>query len=836
MTGPGSSAIPTAAEAATPHDLEPARATARAKPTVSIVITNYNYADYCGQAIESALAQTYAPVEVIVVDDGSTDGSRSVIAPFEEASRIKAVWRPNGGQAAAMNSGFAASRGEIVMFLDADDVLEPRAAERVVASWSPDLSRVQFPLALIDRAGRPRGLHPFSHHLEAGDLHWKLVVGSSFWFAPTSGNAFARTALAPIFPIPEETWRLCADVYAVGLSAAYGPVRTLPEPLARYRVHGRNNWYQEEMDPAHRERVRHQRMQLWLAVAEQIRADDAAAPLLAAESDVRDRAILALARRIITTHHLSPGGAPRQVLRRARRAAWRALARAQLPLRRKLDWAAFLAVAARGTTGRDRIGRWLAHPSLQPDWLRRRLGAPDDGWAAARPRPAEIETFPVERPIHFGAGQEGRRFQWFGWDDSQPGQSWGVGTRAALIGRLPAEVRRARLALMLAAAQAGPVETQRLIVLVNGRIAFDDRVGAEQRVALAADIPAASGELAIEFRYPESVVGHFLDPASVDLRALGVALSALEIEVEREDDAEAAWPFVPAGPRLTGAALVPLLAEGWHAPSGDIVRMARRNATLHLTLLGGTGFDHAVTLQLEPTAAEGRVEPVRIAALGRDGAEVSLGGFDLARENETVVLLPRGIVGSDGRLTLSLRADALVPSDETATADIPVAEGPGLAALAVERLDLPERLPVYPIGSALRFGAGGEARPYLGEGWRASETRGTLTSEVRATIRGLCLRRDREIFLTAVVFPPASDGGFLDQTLTVTANGRLVAAYDIDQRSEITAILPRDILGEDRVLTIELEVSILAAPAHLGAGTDNRVLGIGVEVLMLEYA
>ena len=91
---------------------------------VSIIIANYNYARFLSRAIDSALDQDHAQVEVIVVDDASTDGSAEVIA--SSGGRIKACLREeNGGHAAAFNTGFAASRGAIVLFLDADDYLLP---------------------------------------------------------------------------------------------------------------------------------------------------------------------------------------------------------------------------------------------------------------------------------------------------------------------------------------------------------------------------------------------------------------------------------------------------------------------------------------------------------------------------------------------------------------------------------------------------------------------------------------------------------------------------------------------------------------------------------------
>src|ERR1700739_203957 len=115
---------------------------------VSIVINNYNYARFLRDAIDSALAQTYSNVEVVVVDDGSTDDSPEIIASY--GSRVSAVLKPNGGQASAFNAGFAASHGEIVIFLDADDMLVPQTAEKVAQAWEPDTVKVQYGLDAVD--------------------------------------------------------------------------------------------------------------------------------------------------------------------------------------------------------------------------------------------------------------------------------------------------------------------------------------------------------------------------------------------------------------------------------------------------------------------------------------------------------------------------------------------------------------------------------------------------------------------------------------------------------------------------------------------------------------
>jgi glycosyltransferase involved in cell wall biosynthesis len=89
-------------------------------PLVSVVIPAFNAERFLGEAIESVLAQTYAPVETIVVDDGSSDGTVAVAGAYAEVTVIE---QENAGPSAARNRGFAASRGELIAFHDADDVM-----------------------------------------------------------------------------------------------------------------------------------------------------------------------------------------------------------------------------------------------------------------------------------------------------------------------------------------------------------------------------------------------------------------------------------------------------------------------------------------------------------------------------------------------------------------------------------------------------------------------------------------------------------------------------------------------------------------------------------------
>lgn len=89
-------------------------------PLVSVVIPAFEAERFLAEAIESVLAQTYAPVETIVVDDGSSDGTAAVAARYPQATLIR---QPNAGPAAARNRGFATCQGELVAFHDADDAM-----------------------------------------------------------------------------------------------------------------------------------------------------------------------------------------------------------------------------------------------------------------------------------------------------------------------------------------------------------------------------------------------------------------------------------------------------------------------------------------------------------------------------------------------------------------------------------------------------------------------------------------------------------------------------------------------------------------------------------------
>jgi glycosyltransferase involved in cell wall biosynthesis len=214
-------------------------------PLVSVIISSYNYGRFLEEAIDSALDQTYSNVEVIVVDDGSTDDSRRIIAGYGE--RIVTVSKENGGQASACNVGFQASKGEIVIFLDADDRLLPATVQRVVAAFQSKsgVAKVQYRLQIVNSSGKPSGefIPASTLPLPSGDVRQTMLEHGSYVWPSTSGNAFAAVVLRRIMPIPENVYRGMPDVYLCNLSALFGQVISLEKPGVLYRVHGGNTYY-----------------------------------------------------------------------------------------------------------------------------------------------------------------------------------------------------------------------------------------------------------------------------------------------------------------------------------------------------------------------------------------------------------------------------------------------------------------------------------------------------------------------------------------------------------------------------------------------------------------
>lgn len=209
--------------------------------SASIVIANYNYARFLRRCIDSALAQDHPGVEVVVVDDASSDGSADIIRSY--GSRVVACLKPaNGGHAAAFNAGFAASRGELVLFLDADDYLYPEAVSTVAGAWRAGTAQAQFRLHLVDGARAVIDTYPPPElPFDGGDVRPQLLRCGRYRTTVTSGLAFHREALAAVMPIPEEAFRQGADGYLATVAPLHGEVLAIDRCLGAYCQHGDNH-------------------------------------------------------------------------------------------------------------------------------------------------------------------------------------------------------------------------------------------------------------------------------------------------------------------------------------------------------------------------------------------------------------------------------------------------------------------------------------------------------------------------------------------------------------------------------------------------------------------
>jgi glycosyltransferase involved in cell wall biosynthesis len=203
---------------------------------VSVVIPNYNYSQYISEAVKSALSQTYKTIEVIVVDDGSTDESLEELGKFGD--QIKVIAQTNAGVSAARNAGVQASSGEYIAFLDADDIWEPEKIERQMGAFGhAGVGIVHVGVTDINEKGEVLERHLDGLQGDVADdlLRWErpVILGGG------SGAMVTRKAFEDVGGFDTELmtsadwdfyYRVCRKNEAVFIA----------EPLLRYRIHGSN--------------------------------------------------------------------------------------------------------------------------------------------------------------------------------------------------------------------------------------------------------------------------------------------------------------------------------------------------------------------------------------------------------------------------------------------------------------------------------------------------------------------------------------------------------------------------------------------------------------------
>jgi len=202
---------------------------------VSIVIPTYNSASFIGAAVDSCLAQTYPNCEIIVVDDGSTDGTRDLLTA-RYGERIRYLYQPNAGPSAARNAGIRAARGAFIQFCDADDQLLPSKVERCmeVFQQEPDLGVVYTRYQHVEVDGKTPA--PLTDPpLLSGDIFCDLLLSNGNAIL-TSATLVRREALLDVGLFDERLW--CGEDWDLFLRlASRYSYASIDEVLLLYRWH-----------------------------------------------------------------------------------------------------------------------------------------------------------------------------------------------------------------------------------------------------------------------------------------------------------------------------------------------------------------------------------------------------------------------------------------------------------------------------------------------------------------------------------------------------------------------------------------------------------------------
>jgi glycosyltransferase involved in cell wall biosynthesis len=207
------------------------------EPSVSVCMPVYNTERYVAEAVESILAQTFGDFEFIIIDDGSSDGSRAILERYAERDdRIRLISRPNTGIVGARNEALGLARGELIAVMDSDDVALPERLEVQVAYLRehPECVMVGSRVLIIDPDGCALTIMPEELTHEEIDSALMAAKGQIVYHASI---IFRARALAEIGPYGDEYNTFAEDLDLFLRLAEVGQIANLAEPLLKYREH-----------------------------------------------------------------------------------------------------------------------------------------------------------------------------------------------------------------------------------------------------------------------------------------------------------------------------------------------------------------------------------------------------------------------------------------------------------------------------------------------------------------------------------------------------------------------------------------------------------------------
>lgn len=219
---------------------------------ITVIINNYNYEEYVEESIKSVLKQSYESIQLIVVDDGSTDNSLERIKKFDG---ISIVSKSNGGQMSCFNAAMKLIKGEIVFFLDSDDLyIDEDYIKTIVLEYQKymDVDFIFVPMRMFGKVKEGSTMmRIYNGSINLGITRLITAIRAAWLGMPTSGISMKYTILEKILPYyPESDWRVRADdVLVMGASLVGARKRFVDQLSVGYRVHGENAHYGSNLGP-----------------------------------------------------------------------------------------------------------------------------------------------------------------------------------------------------------------------------------------------------------------------------------------------------------------------------------------------------------------------------------------------------------------------------------------------------------------------------------------------------------------------------------------------------------------------------------------------------------